>query len=232
VALDVRSRLAGDVTVVTCHGRIVEGGESAPLARALDAVINSPEPYIVLSLEGVNFIDSGGLGLLLRFVNRIRAARGRLTLCAVPAKVSDVLRMTRLQDVFEAYNTEGEAIAASYEPAASDTRPDRSSTDILCVDASVDVQSYVRELLAREGYGVLTAGNLPDALALLQATQPRVVVIGADLRAVRGTETAERFNTLAVTRSVVELPRAFSSHDAGDAGAELLARIRAVAGAR
>lgn len=231
MALDVKSRLAGDVTVVTCRGRIVEGGESAPLVKVLDAVIDSPDPFIVLSLEGVDFIDSGGLGLLLRYVGRIKAARGRLTVCAVPPKVAEVLRMTRLQSVFEAYGSESEAIEASYAPAASDSRPDRTSRDILCVDSSVDVQCYVRELLGREGYGVMTAGNLMDALVLLQATRPKVVVIGADLRAVRHTDTALRFNSLADTRAVVELPATFSSHDAGDAGATLLARVRAATGA-
>lgn len=227
MSLLVQSRLVGDVTIMSCRGRIVEGAESIPLTLALDHVIDSPDPYVVLDLGGVEFIDSGGLGLLLRYLSRSRSVRGQLALCSVPPKVSEVLRITKLKAVFESYDSEAEAIAASYRPAPSVSAPSRVSTDILCVEQSVDVQCYVRELLAREGYGVLTAGNLPDALVLLQAARPKVVVIGADLRAARNTGTAERFNSLADTHPVVELPAEFSRDDAGDAGQRLVAQVRA-----
>ena len=230
MSLLVESRLVGDVTVVACRGRIVEGAESAPLQRKLDDVIASPDPYIVLDLGGVEFIDSAGLGLLVRYLTRSRSARGHLTLCAVPPKISDVLRMTRLKAVFEAHDSEAEAIAASYRPTPVAGAPYRFSTDILCVEQSVDVQCYVRELLAQAGYGVLTAGNLPDGLILMQAARPKVLVIGADLRTARNTATAQRFNSLADAHRVVELPAAFSRDDAGDAGERLLAEVRAVLG--
>jgi anti-sigma B factor antagonist len=230
MALSLQSRVVGDVTVVTCHGRIVEGVESAPLQKLLADLVASPNPYIVLDFGGVDFIDSAGLGLLVRFLTRTRAAGGHLALCAVPAKVSEVLRMTRLAAIFESYASEAEAIAASYRSASSAGAPSRFSTDILCVDKSVDVQCYVREVLAQAGYGVLTAGNLPDALVLLQAARPKVVVIGAELRSLRNTQTAERFNGLADARPVVELPSGFSKDDAGIASRRLLDQIRSVAG--
>ena len=230
MALVIEKRLVGDVTVVTCRGRIVEGAESAPLKQTLDHLIDSPDPYIVLDLGGVEFIDSAGIGLLLRYLTRSQAVSGHFSLCSVPAKVREVLRITKLQAVFETYESEAEAIAASYQPAQATDKPYRFSTDILCVEQSVDVQCYVRELLGREGYGVLTAGNLPDALVLLQAARPKVVVIGADLRAARNTQTAQRFNSLADEHPVVELPAAFSKDDAGDAGQRLVEHVRAAVG--
>lgn len=227
--LSVESRRVGDVTVVTCRGRLIEGAESVPLQQALDGVLAFPNPYIVLDLGGVDFIDSAGLGLLTRYLSRSRAARGHLTLCAVPPKVSEVLRITKLQSVFESYASEVEAIAHAHQPAPSASASSRVSTDILCVEKSVDVQCYVRELLAQEGYSVLTAGNVADGLILLQSVRPKVVVISADLRALNTTRTAERFNTLANTHVVVELPAGFSSDDAGEAGQRLIEQIRAVA---
>jgi anti-sigma B factor antagonist len=221
MSLEVQSRLVGDVTVVTCRGRIVEGAESAPLKQTFDKVFDSPDPYVVLDLDGVEFIDSAGLGLLLRYLARSRAVRGHLVLSSVQPKVSEVLRISRLKSVLESYDSAADAIAASVDGSS------RVSTDILCVEQSVDVQCYVRELLAREGYGVLTAGNLPDALILLQAARPKVLVIGADLHAARNTGTAERFNSLANAHPVVELPAEFSRDDAGDAGQRLLAQVRA-----
>lgn len=228
--LSVQSRRVGDITVLKCSGRIVEGAESAVLQQHLDDAI-AYDPFTVLDLGGVDFLDSSGLGLLVRFHTRTSAARGHLTLCSVPARIAEVLRLTRLAAVFESYATEAEAIAASYQPSRTGIKPFRFNTDILCVDKSADVLCYVREVLAQAGHGVMTVDNLPDALILLQVSRPKVVVIGADLHASRSTQAAERFNRLADAHAVVELPRAFSHDDAGDAGPRLIEQVRAAIGA-
>jgi hypothetical protein len=79
---------------------------------------------------------------------------------------------------------------------------------------------------------VVTTDNLSDALTLLTATEPKLVVIGAELRSTRGTRSAETFNRVADARSVVELPADFSSYEAGEAGHRLLDHVRAVLGDR
>jgi hypothetical protein len=82
--------------------------------------------------------------------------------------------------------------------------------------------------MAQAGYGVLTAGNLVDGLVLLQATSPKVVIMGRELRMTTETRTAEKFNTLADARSLVVLPEDFSRCDAGDVGQRLLEQVRAL----
>src|SRR5262249_46674324 len=111
----------------------------------------------------------------------------------------------------------------------SATDDDTARTTILCVDASSDVSTYLRELLKAAGYRVLTTLNMPDALVLLVATCPSVVVISAELNALRGTRTAEEFHRLAAARSLVVRPAEFSARDAGDAAAEVLSAVRAAA---
>ena len=227
VPLSLQSRRVGEITVVTCTGRIVEGDECARLHQHLEGLLPL-YPYIILNLEGVPFIDSSGLGLLVRFLNRTRTVNGSLKLCAVPDRMAEVLRVTKLSTLFDSHHTEAEAISAFYQPARSTTESSRFDTDILCVEKSTDVLAYIRELLRQAGYGVMTAGNLPDALILLQATQPKVVVVGADLHAAHDTRTAHTFNRLADQLSVIELPAGFSSADAGEAGRDLLDQVRAI----
>lgn len=226
MSLSLQSRRVGVITVVRCSGRIVEGAESAALHRHMDDPALAREPWIVLDLGEVHFIDSSGLGLLVRFLNRTRTAHGDLKLCAVPTAIADVLRITRLRTILESHESEADAISAFYQRPTSGDAPDHFNPDILCVEKSEDVLAYVGELLRQAGYGVLTCGNLPDALILLKATQPKIVVIGADLRSERGTWTVDTFNSLADTRSVIELSTGFSSHDAGDAGGRLLDQVR------
>lgn len=225
--ISLENRRVGDITVVTCSGRIVEGAESIALQQLLDDLLQD-SPYLILDLGGVDFIDSSGLGLLVRYTTRTRHAHGALKLCALSAKTADVLKVTHLDRIFEAYEAEADAITAFYRRAGSGTGSSRLRTDILCVDASMDVQAYVRELMGQAGYGVLTAGNLPDALTLLQATQPKLVIISSELRLARGTRSAETFNSLADALSVIELTADFARREAGDAGQRLLDQVRAL----
>ena len=224
--ISLEHRRVGDITVVTCAGRIVEGAESIALQELLDELLPYG-PRLVLHLGAVDFLDSSGLGLLVRYLTRTRNAHGNLTLCALSPKIIQVLDVTHLRAIFDAHDSEADAISAFYQRAVG-AGTTRLHTDILCVEGSSDVQAYVRGLLTQAGYGVLTAGNLPDGLVLLQATAPRVVIIGADFRMTRETRTAEKFNTLADARSVIVLPEDFSRRDAGDAGQRLLDQVRAL----
>ena len=88
------------------------------------------------------------------------------------------------------------------------------------------MRAYLAEALRQSGYGVLTAANLPDALALLRASRPKAVIISAALRAAHDTWSAHAFNDLASAVVVIELPPDFSGRDALEAGA-LLDRVRA-----
>ena len=224
MSLSLQSRRVGVVTVVTCSGRLVGGDEAGAFQRHVDSLM-AMDPRIVLHLAGLEFIDSAGLGLLVRYFTRAQNAHGALTICAPSSKVVDVLKITRLDAVFHAYATEADAIADAHRPERQD--PALVNPDILCVDRSPDVLSYLRELLKEAGYGALTAANLPDALILLIATGPRVVVMGQEVRATGVTGTAEQFHRLANTRAVVELPADFAGLDAGAAAEHVLEAVRA-----
>ena len=219
-------RVVGDATVITCRGRLTAGAESAALQQSLDALIPRTR-HVVLHLGEVEFIDSGGLGLLVRYLARAQRSTATLTVCAVSAKIDEVLRITKLKAVFPPYETEAVAITEVHR--RNTTHDDTATTTVLCVDTSSDVTTYIRELLKAAGYRVLTALNLPDALVLLVATRPAVVVVSAELNDVRSTRTADEFHRLAAARSLVLLPAGFSAHDAGDAAAEVLSAVRAAA---
>lgn len=222
MSLTLQSRCVGDVTVVTCSGRIVAGEESKALQVCLDRLL--PEtPHVLLHLGGVDFIDSGGLGLIARYLTRPQDRRGTLKVCAVSPKIDDVLRITRLKSVFQPYATEADSITDLHRNSQSVDPFD--NPDVLCVDESPDVLTYLRELLTEAGYRTLTAANVPDALILLKATHPRIVVIGAELRTEK-TQAAEELKNIASAGKVVELPAGFSAQDAGEAAQQVLQALR------
>ena len=221
--LTMDHRRVGDADVVTCTGRIIAGAEAAALQKQLDE-LSVFGRHIVLHLGGVDYIDSGGLGLLVRNLMHARRTAGSLTVCAVSPKIDEVLRVTRLKGVFPRYDTEEAAIS---EVHRSDEGADAAAMTVLCVDGSRDIGTYLRELLKASGYYVLTAQNLPDALILLVATKPKIVVISAELAALHTTRSAEEFHRLAAQRTVVQLPKGFSALEATDAATEVLKAIGA-----
>jgi anti-anti-sigma factor len=221
VPLTFDSRRVGDVVVLTCDGRLVAGEETAAFEAYLDDLI-VVNPRILLHLGKVSFVDSAGLGMLVRYLTRAQNASGALRICAVSPAVDRVLTVSRLKPVLQPFDSEGHAIVDAHQAG----RDSFAAPDVLCVDQSEDVLAYVRELLRQDGRRAMTASNLPDAAILLSAMRPRVVVIGASLGAVTGTRSADEFRRLSAGCARVELPPGFARQEAGDAAEQILASIR------
>ena len=211
--------------VVTCSGQLVAGAESQALLALIDDLLLK-NARILLHLGAIDYIDSGGLGLLVRCLTRVQNASGQLSLCALSPKVSEVLRITKLDGPLRSYVAEADAIALAHDDHA---REDGATGPlILCADTSYDVLAYLGGLLKGAGHRVVTTQNLFDGLILLKAMRPSVVVIGEELQAMRGTRAIDEFHRLVQQRGLVVLPPSFSSHDAAEAGSRLLQEIRAI----
>jgi anti-sigma B factor antagonist len=224
----VESRRVGDIVVVRCEGRLIAGDECNSLqGHVLDAMIF--DRNFILNLSQVPFVDSSGLGLLVRLMGRAKAAHGNLKLCGVVPQVMTVLEVTNLHRLLEAHPTEDEAITDFYRnrPASAATK---GSTRVLCVHTSSDVLAYLREVLHADGYDALTANNLLDGKVLLAATRPAVVVVSSQLRKLKGTQAADGFHQLASALPVVELNDNFSTEEPAEAARALRAMLGAALG--
>jgi DNA-binding NtrC family response regulator len=128
--------------------------------------------------------------------------------------------------VLKPYIAEADAIASAHSDSHASGTEKSANTQILCVDASADLLVYLRGLLKEAGHRVVTAENLHDGLILLKTVQPRVVVMGSALHALRGTSSAEEFHRRLSPNGLVVLPSGFSSQDAGEAAATLMREVR------
>jgi anti-sigma B factor antagonist len=220
--LSFETREVGRVTMVRCNGRIVSGGESESL-RAHVAWLLRDRRSIVLHLGEVEFVDSSGLGTMVRALTSARQVRGDLKLCNVPEPVRKVLEMTRLTAVFDVHESEEKAVAAFYSAAAPSAAPVRTGHNILCLDGNADVLAYLRELLRGIGYEVQTSNRVGDALLLMRVTHFDLLVIGPDK--IASPVTPQAFRDACAKVPVIELGDEFSTSDAGEAGAGLLKKI-------
>jgi anti-anti-sigma factor len=220
--LRLESRPVGDVLVVQCQGRIVLGQEVYTLHHYVQDSL-AKHSDIVLQLDQLEFIDSSGLGALVRLMQATRAKGGDLKLSGVPPQIRKTLEATKLLSQFETYDSVEEAITAAYlgsrysRGKAGDTRP-----PILCVYESADVCAFLREVLCSAGYNALTTLTVSDALILLRATKAKQMVISAPLQFVRGRPTHQMLQEIDPSASLLILDENFATQDPGEAAEKLL----------
>jgi len=111
MALRLQTEISGDVFIVRCDGRIVFGDEGAVLRERVGKML-SGSPRIVVNLNGVHYVDSGGLGILVGLSVSARNRGGELKLVSPSQRVSDLLRRTRLDTIIRVYRNDKEAVAA------------------------------------------------------------------------------------------------------------------------
>src|SRR5277367_2051767 len=223
--LRLESRPVGDVLVIQCQGRIVAGKEVFTLHSYVgDSFVKYSD--VVLQLDGVEFIDSSGLGALVRLMQAARAKGGDLELSGVPPRIRKTLEMTSLLSQFETYDSVEEAITAAYlgsrysRGKTGDARP-----RMLCVYDSTDVRTFLREVLCNAGYNALTTATIDDARILLKATKAKLVVIPSRLQSVHGKPTSKILEEIDPDVSLLILEENFASQDPGEAAEKLLSSV-------
>jgi anti-anti-sigma factor len=221
VTLD--ARVVGDVAIIRCGGRIVGGSETDALRERINTALQDRQD-VVVNLGEVVFIDSSGLGMLVRVLATTRRAGRDLKLCQVPESIHRVLEITALSKLFEVHESEESAVSSVYKRQISAEPGSGEGPTVLCVDPSNDVLACLREILRGAGYNVISNSNLHDALILLRATRPSLLVLGPNLGGSPGTQRT--FREACATVQVVELGDQFSTQDAGKAASDLLHKIR------
>jgi anti-sigma B factor antagonist len=214
------------VVVIRCQGRIVTGDEVRHLQHEIEKHTLETKKF-VLHIAEVTYVDSGGLGALVRLAGVLRASRGDLKLCQMSPFVHQVLEATTLHKVFQTYGSEKEAVDAFLEgPRSPAAAAATLAVKIVCIDTSSDLLAYLNALLKRSGYEVLTTHNLSDAKTLVKATKPSVVICGPGLRT--NQLGIDNLRQAAPGAQFLMLASDFSTADASQAGLELLDRLRAL----
>ncbi len=111
MALRIQTQISGDVFILLCEGRIVFGDEGAVLRERIRNMLPAT-PKIVVNLNGVDYIDSGGLGILVGLLVSASKRGGEIKLVSPSKRVKDLLRRTNLHTIFGVYENDDEAVAA------------------------------------------------------------------------------------------------------------------------
>jgi anti-sigma B factor antagonist len=100
-----------DGVVVLSLDRDLKGSGEAALKVRLDDLVRQGRLEILINLAAMPFVDSSELGRLIRSHLSVRQAGGRVRLCNLVPRVVELMKMTKLDTVFEIYASEEEALA-------------------------------------------------------------------------------------------------------------------------
>ena len=108
--MKIEERNVGDVVVLDLKGKITLGEGDELLKDKVNSLVNQGSKKIVLNLAEVPYIDSAGLGEVVRTYTTVSRQGGSLKLLNLTKRISDLLSITKLLTVFETYDSENEAV--------------------------------------------------------------------------------------------------------------------------
>ncbi|MGE5834842.1 MAG: STAS domain-containing protein [Acidobacteriota bacterium] len=108
--MQIEERVVNDVTILDLKGKITLGEGDEALREKINQLISQNKKRILLNLAGVPYIDSAGLGEVVRTYTTVSRQGGQLKLVNLTKRIVDLLTITKLLTVFEAFDSEPEAL--------------------------------------------------------------------------------------------------------------------------
>ena len=109
--MKIKVREKDEITILEISGEITIGQGDVELRKEINDLVGSQDKMnIILNLGKVSFIDSSGIGEIVRSYTTVQKNGGKLKLVGLEAKIRDLFTITRLITVFETFDSEREAI--------------------------------------------------------------------------------------------------------------------------
>ncbi len=108
--MEIQERELDGIKVLELRGKVTRG-ESETLLR--DRILELAElgyTRLIINLGGVPYIDSSGLGELVRCFTSMRRSGGRVALTTLKPRLIDLFRITKLSDIFETFESDEAAV--------------------------------------------------------------------------------------------------------------------------
>jgi len=108
--MEIEERVVNSVTILDLKGKLILGEGDEMLRDKVNSLVHQGRKNILLNLEGVPYIDSAGLGEVVRTYTTVSRQGGKLKLLHLTKRIQDLLSITKLLTVFETYDSEPEAL--------------------------------------------------------------------------------------------------------------------------
>ena len=110
--MKAKTRTIGKVSLVDLSGKITIGEGDVILRDEVNKLLETDAKNILLNLDRVSYMDSAGIGELVACYKRAAETGASVKLLNPSGRVSDLLSLTKLQEVFEIFKDEKEALTS------------------------------------------------------------------------------------------------------------------------
>jgi anti-sigma B factor antagonist len=110
--VQIAPRQASGSVIFDISGDIDLANSPAMRKVLLGEIREKRTPKVLLNLKNVRYIDSSGIASLVEGLKASRDSGGRLILFGLSSSVREVMELSRLQKIFEIYDSEEQAIAS------------------------------------------------------------------------------------------------------------------------
>ena len=108
--MEIEQRNVGEIVVLDLKGKITLGEGDELLKDKVNSLVNQGRRKILLNFADVPYVDSAGLGEIVRTYTTVSRQGGSLKLLNLTKRITDLLAITKLLTVFETFDSEADAI--------------------------------------------------------------------------------------------------------------------------
>ena len=108
--MQIEERQVGEIMILDLKGKVTLGEGDEVLKDKINSLILQNKKRILLNLADVPYIDSAGLGEIVRTYTTVSRQGGQLKLVNLTKRITDLLMITKLLTVFETFDVEQDAI--------------------------------------------------------------------------------------------------------------------------
>jgi anti-sigma B factor antagonist len=110
--MELQTHEDGSVTVLTVTGDLVIGDAESTFKKTVTRLLEEGHTRLLVDLSGVGFLDSSGLGALVRALTQSQKEGGQTKLLNAGPQIRKLLQMTKLDSVFEIHDDMEAAVSS------------------------------------------------------------------------------------------------------------------------
>ncbi len=109
--MKIKENIQLKVAVLKLQGKLMGPPETEALVNHVEHLIKEGLKLFVLDMKNIRWLNSMGLGAIIKCLTKIREIGGRLILAEISPKIHSIMSISQMNQVFEMKNTVKEAVA-------------------------------------------------------------------------------------------------------------------------
>ncbi len=99
-----------NVAVFLLQGELIDRNQADGLMKDVETSLSANENKVILNLAELKYLNSSGLNIFINILTKVRKAEGDVAVCCVNAKITELLVITKLNNVFNISESVDKAI--------------------------------------------------------------------------------------------------------------------------